>query len=481
MPKMSRARLAVLVLLIAPLAITVGVLPADAGEWSRFRGPNGSGVTEAKNLPAEFGPENNVAWQAAVPFGRSSPVMGDRQIFLTGIESDKLIVLALDRTNGREAWRRELERTHTAELHRATDSSTPSPATDGTNVYVFFHEAGLVSYDAAGTVRWRKPLGPFQNYYGIAASPILAGDRLLMLCDQGRGSFLVALDKDSGEELWRRDRPQRLEAFTTPVLLADGAVAVSGSRWLDAYDPATGEVRWSLGGVGTGPISSPVTDGDLVLVSAIDQASEAPPPFSQLAGEHDADADGELSHKELEGSWMQNHFLWLNNDGTGGISAEDWRRHTQEVINDSWGVFGIRLPVSEGKPEIVWNYRHNVPYIPSPLVHDGVFYMVDAGIVTSLDRATGELLKRGRLDNGSHKVYASPIAADGKLFIATLGGQVAVLAAGRDWQVLGLNDLGEEIHATPAIADDRLFVRTRSNLYAFASPPVEPVPATSGQ
>jgi len=455
--------------------------PAEAGDWSRFRGPNGSGVIEAKGLPAAFGPESNVAWRTEVPFGRSSPAVGDRQIFLTGIEGDKLVIVALDRKDGRQSWRRELERGHTAELHRATDSSTPSPVTDGTNVYAFFHEAGLVSFDAAGKERWRRPLGPFRNFYGIAASPILAGDRLLMLCDQAQDSFLLALDKDSGEELWRRGRPARLEAYTTPLLLADGTVLVLGSRWVDAYDPATGEPLWALGGVGTSPITSPVTDGDLLFVTAIDHASEAPPPFSQLAGEHDANGNGELSREELEGSWMKNHFAWINVDGKDGISKEDWRIHTQEVVNDSWGVFAIRLPGAGAKPEIVWNYRHNVPYIPSPLVHDGVFYMVDDGIVTSLDPATGELHKRGRLNKGSPKVYASPIAADGKLFVATVDGQVAVLAPGPEWEVLGLNDLGEEIHATPAIADDRLLVRTRGSLYAFAAPPAETTPKVTGQ
>jgi outer membrane protein assembly factor BamB len=353
--------------------------------------------------------------------------------------------------------------------------------TDGANVYAFFHEAGLVSYDGAGKERWRRPLGPFRNFYGIAASPILAGDRLLMLIDQAQDSFLVALDKDSGEELWRRSRPQRLEAYTTPMLLADGSVLVAGSRWVDAYDPTTGETRWALGGVGTSPITSPVIEGDLLFVVAVDHASEAPPPFSQLAGEHDADGDGELSREELEGSWMQNHFAWVNVDGKGGLSAEDWRIHSDEVVNDSWGVYAIRLPEVGGRPKVLWNYRQNVPYIPSPLVRDGVFYMVNNGIVTSLDTTTGELLKRGRLTDGSPKVYASPVAADGKLFVATLDGKVAVLTPGAEWEVLGLNDLGEEIHATPAITDNRLLVRTRSSLYAFATPPPEPATTATGR
>jgi outer membrane protein assembly factor BamB len=471
MPILSRAPFVALVIPLLLPAAVLGGPPADGGDWSRFRGPNGSGVVDAAGLPVELGRDRNVAWRTAVPFGRSSPAVGERQIFLTGVEGDKLVVVALTREDGRQAWRRELDRGHEAELHPATDSSTPSPTTDGVNVYAFFHELGLVSFDAAGKERWRRPLGPFSNFYGIAASPILAGDRLLMLCDQARGSFLLALDKDSGEELWRRSRPNRLEAYTTPLLLADGSVVVAGSRWLDAYDVVSGASRWTLGGLGTSPISSPVTDGELLFVNAVDFASEAPPPFSRLAGEHDADGDGELSRDELEGSWMQKHFAWINNDGEGGISAEDWQRHTREIVNNSWGMFAIRLPAAGAAPEILWNYRQNIPYIPSPLLYEGVLYMVKDGIVSSLDPATGALLKRGRLNRGSPKVHASPVAADGKLFIATQDGLLAVLAAGGEWQVLGLNDLGEEIHATPAIADDRLLVRTRDNLYAFATTP----------
>jgi outer membrane protein assembly factor BamB len=454
---------------------------AGADRWFRFRGPNGSGVGAASGLPAELGPERNVAWRTEVPFGRSSPAVGTRQIFLTGIEEGALVVVAIDRTDGSVAWRAGIDRGHTADLHRATDSATPSPVTDGENVYAFFHEAGLVSFDARGKERWRKPLGPFTNYYGIAASPILAGDRLLMLCDQGKGSFLLAVDKETGKELWRRDRPARREAFTTPTLLADGSILVSGSRWVDAYDPATGKTLWSLGGVGTGPISSPVVDGDLLFVNSIDQASEAPPPFSQLAGEHDGDGDGEISRQELEGSWMQNHFPWINGDGKGGISAEDWQRHVDEVVNDSWGAFAIRLPAGDQAAKVVWNYRRSVPYISSPLVHEGVFYMVKKGILTSLDRASGELIKRGRLGDGSPEVHASLVAADGKLYVAALDGTVAVVELGGEWQVLGVNDLGEEIHATPAIAADRLLVRTRSSLYAFAAPSPAPMPAASGR
>ena len=470
MPRMPRARVAALALLIPSLATATDSSAGD-GSWSRFRGPNGSGVAAAEGLPVEFGPEIHLAWRTEVPFGRSSPVVGGRHVFLTGIEEDKLVVVALDSESGALAWRRELDRAHDAELYYGTDSSTSSPVTDGENVYAFFHEAGLVSFDAAGRERWRRPLGPFRNHYGIAASPILDGRRLLMLCDQAKGSFLVALDKDTGEELWRRERPGRVEGYTTPVLLPDGSVLVSGSRWIDAYDPATGEPRWSLGGFGSGPIASPVVSGDLLFLASIDMASEAPPSFDQLAGQHDENGDGELSHSELADTWMKNHFPWVNVDGEGGISRADWKAHVSEVVNDSWGLFAVRLPEAGGKAKIQWNHRKNVPYIPSPLAYQGVVYIVNEGIVSSLDPASGTLLKRGRLGDGSPQVYASPVAADGKLVVATLDGEVAVLATGPQWEVLATNDLGEKIFATPAIADNRLLVRSRSSLYAFAAPP----------
>jgi hypothetical protein len=218
-------------------------------------------------------------------------------------------------------------------------------------------------------------------------------------------------------------------------------------------------------------VASPVVDGDLLFLAAVDHASNTPPTFSKLAADHDADGDGELAREELDGSWIQDHFNWVNGDGEGGVSEEDWSRLVDEIVNDSWGIQAVQLPASGNAARVIWNYRHNIPYIPSPLVLDDVFYMVSDGILSSLDRTTGKLIKRGRLTDGSPKVYTSPIAADGKLYIATLKGVVAVVEAGGEWQVVGLNDLGEEIHATPAVADDRLLVRTRTSLYAFATPP----------
>jgi outer membrane protein assembly factor BamB len=454
------------------LALVLFALPATAEEWSRFRGPNGSGVSSSTGLPVEFGPDKNKLWETTVPFGRSSPAIAGKRIFLTAVVDDQLVTLAVDRASGKTLWRQGLARGHVAELYEATDSATPTPVTDGSNVYVFFHEAGLVSYSRKGKERWRLPLGPFRNYYGIAASPVLAGDTLLLVCDQAQGSFLLAANKNTGKELWRRKRPARLESYSTPILYPGAekprVVVVSGSHWVDAYDIATGKTVWTLGGVGTGPIASPVLAGGTIFVNSPDHAEHGWPDFGELTKEHDGDKDGALSQAEVEGVWLKDHFGWLDTDADGSISAKDWERMGAEVVNDNWGLYAIRVPPGEGQPEILWNYRQNVPSIPSPLVYDDVFYMVEDGIVTSLEPKTGKLLKRGRLGSGSPKVYASPVAADGKIYIGTLDGQMAVLEAGPEWNVLMLNDFGEEIWASPAIVDGHVYVRTKSRLYSFA-------------
>jgi outer membrane protein assembly factor BamB len=163
------------------------------------------------------------------------------------------------------------------------------------------------------------------------------------------------------------------------------------------------------------------------------------------------------------------HFGWLDRDGNDVITEKDWNDLGTEVTTDHWGVYAVKLPKGEGEPEKVWNYRKNIPEISSPLVHDGVFYMVDKGIVTSLNAKTGELIKRDRIAEGSPKVYASPVAADGKVFIGTLEGSVVVLSAKGEWETLSSVDLEDEIWATPAIADGQLYVRTRGKLYSFGA------------
>jgi outer membrane protein assembly factor BamB len=450
------------------LAAQAAQVPAQ--EWSRFRGSNGTGVSASRGLPVEFSPQKNLDWVADVPFGRSSPVLAGDRIYLTAVDGGKLATLALDGASGRTLWSRMLERGETATMYHGNDSATPTPVSDGSNVYVLFHESGLVSYDASGRERWRRALGPFRNFYGLAASPVLAGDRLLLVCDQAVGSFVVALDKDTGRELWRTERTGRRESYTTPVLYPGDSdprqLVVYGSRFVDAYDLGTGRLAWTLPGVGSAPVSSPALSGDLLFVTGPDQQEETT-PFANEAAKHDANRDGCLAAAEVAATWIAQHFGYIDLDGSGCITAAEWNVIEGELGTSDWGAFAIRL--GQDAPKVAWNYRKNVSYIPSPLVYDGVFYMVKDGIVSSLDPGTGELHKRDRLSRDEKmKVYASPVAADGKLYFASLEGHVAVVKAGAQWEVLAVNDLDDEIYATPAIAGTRLYVRTKGRLYAFS-------------
>ena len=149
------------------LFLLVAGLSAGTPQWSRFRGPNGSGVSDATGLPVEFGPDHNVAWSTPVPFGRSSPIVVGDRIYLTATEDGDLVTMALDRTTGAILWRRDVPRAREDEIFVSNDSATPTPASDGANVYVLFLELGLISYDAEGTERWRMELGPFDNFYGL--------------------------------------------------------------------------------------------------------------------------------------------------------------------------------------------------------------------------------------------------------------------------------------------------------------------------
>src|SRR5437016_5851789 len=157
------------------LALFLAAGVATAGDWPRFRGPNGSGVAEARGLPAEFGPQKAVLWKTALPPGHSSPVLAGDRIFVTASENDKLLTIALDRASGKILWRGEVTRARADRHHDNNNPASPSVAADAGNVYAFFADYGAVSYTGAGKERWRAPLGPFRSYHGMGASPVLAG------------------------------------------------------------------------------------------------------------------------------------------------------------------------------------------------------------------------------------------------------------------------------------------------------------------
>ncbi len=464
-------------LLIIALLVAGSSISAQqrTNEWPQFRGPNGSGVADGFALPAEFGATKNLVWKTPVPFARSSPVVTASHVFLTASEGDKLITLALDRKTGKLLWRREVVRARHMPIYKANDAASPSPATDGKNVYAFFAELGLISYGPDGKERWRVPLGPFNSFYGMGGSPVLAGNTLVMVCDHRTNSFIVAIDARSGKELWRTSR-SNFEGYSTPAIYkpkgGPAQVIVLGSQTVDAYSLDKGERLWWVSKVGSYPKGVPVVGTDMVYVMA--EGADAPffPPFEETLKKYDADKDQRVHRDEMKAEPEGvEHFGWLdaNRDDYIDRAEYDFVRNSTTLGH---GLTAVRL-AGQGdvtSSHVVWRMQKAYPNIPAPLIYQGVMYLMkEGGIVSSLDPASGQILKQGRTPDALEEYYASPVAADGKIFMVSASGKVTVLKAGAQWEILATNDLDEEVWATPAIAGGNLYIRTRNALYSFGA------------
>lgn len=465
-------------LILAGLALLSSAV--FASEWNVFRGPNSSGISRSGDYPVQFGPETNVAWKAEAPEGHSSPVFGDELIFLTGFDDENLYIIALRRDTGEIAWNKAVRRPRKGEYHDDNTPASPSPATDGRNVYVFFNELGLVSYDAWGAERWRVELGPFNNPFGLGASPVLAGDKVIMVCDAESGSFMVAVDKDTGELAWRNEREFVRRGFSTPVLYEpeEGGlqVLVPGSYQLIAYDVETGEKVWWVRGLTWQLKPTPVMDEDTIYVQCwaggADYGNqEEVPGFEETLAAHDANGDGLISKEETPDPSMAGAWDNYDLDRDGFLGKRDWEQHRlrKSSVNS---IQAIRLGGQGDMTEtaIKWRYYKSLPNVPSPLLYQGVLYMMkEGGILTALDPETGKVLKQGRLRHALDRYFAAPVAAAGKLYVVSETGTLTVLKAGADWEVLEVNEFNEPVYATPALVDGRIYLRTKSALYCFGS------------
>ena len=449
------------------------VAAARTDEWRQFRGPNGTGVAEGFALPAEFNAKKNLVWKTAIPFARSSPVVTADRVFLTATEGDKLSTFALDRKTGKILWRSDVVRARHMPMYKANDGASPSPVSDGKNVYAFFGELGLISFGPNGNERWRLPLGPFNSFYGMGGSPVLAGNTLVMVCDHRNASFIVAVDARDGKVLWRKNRTN-FEGYSTPAIYkpsnGPAQVIVLGSNSVDSYSLDKGERLWWVSKVGAYPKGVPVIGTDMVYV--LGEGADKPffPTYEESLKQYDKDKDQKIHVDEMKATPdYAEHFGWLDANSDGYIERAEYDFVRNSTILGH-GLTAIRLP-GQGdltSSNVVWRLEKGYPNIPAPLIYRGVMYLMkEGGIVSSVDPATGNVLKQGRTPDALEEYYASPVAADGKIFVASASGKVTVLKADAQWEILGTNDLKEEIWATPAIAGGNLFIRTRNALYAF--------------
>ena len=419
----------------------------SAANWPQWRGPDGSGISTEKNLPIEWTPTKNIQWKTAIDGrGHSSPIVWGNKIFLTTAVEGEAVpgakamthmnegqvflhpdsvgadhrhtfkVMALDRNTGKILWETVAwQGTPYDNRHRKSSYASSTPATDGKLVYAFFGTEGLYAYDYNGKLAWKAQLGNLGTVgMGTGTSPILFENLVIVQCDEenGESSFIVALDKKTGKEVWRTPRKVQV-SWATPILVRTAKRAeliTSGTEFVISYDPATGKELWRHKGVESNAIPSPVANSDMVFLVAGFPAKIA---------------------------------MAIKLGGSGDLT---------------------------GTPNVPWTYAKGTAYVPSPILYGDYLYLTtDRGILTCIDAKTGEVKYEGGRIPIPATFTASPVAFDGKILMTSEDGDTFIVKAGPKHEILGTNSVGEAVYASPAIADGRIFIRGEKNLYCIGS------------
>lgn len=420
-----------------PLVI-FSALPLSAASWPQWRGPSNNGVA-ASSAPTKFSATENVKWRVAVPGrGNSTPIVVGDKIFLTtaiptgksgpasapgpngggvGVAEHEFVVMALDKASGKTLWRQTAITTTPHEgYHQQYGSfASNSPVSDGESVFVNFGSRGVYAYDLDGNLKWKKELAPLEMRleFGEGTAPVVHGDSLVLQHDQQVNSYVLVLDKRTGEEIWRADRKEE-SAWAQPLVVEYGGRTqlITSSTRVRTYDLATGELIWEAGGLGGNAIPAVVQVSDDMVIA--------------LTG------------------WRNANLLAIKLGGQGDIT---------------------------GNPEFIkWTNARGNSYTPSPVVHDGILYMVtDNGMLSALDALTGDVhyLQQRLPELQSYK--ASPVAADGKLYTASEGGIASVVKLGKTFEVVAANNMGDEMFvSSPVIVDGDLFLRSQDELFCIS-------------
>lgn len=464
----------------ALLSVAAVLTAADssAPNWPQFRGPNSAGVAADATPPVKFGPKEGVLWSVEVPWSPSSPcVWGDR-IFLTTYHDAQLETRCHDRTTGRLRWARGVKPTDLEEFHRQDGSpAAATPATDGRHVVSYFGSFGLICHDVDGKELWRHPLAVAQTAgkFGSGTSPVIVGQRVLLNRDQFQYSTLLAVDLKSGKKVWETDRPDAAGSFGTPAVWQNNGtdeIVLAGSARLKGYDLKTGVERWAIDGVTGMVCTTPVTGDGLLYFAAWSpgQADSPRQPWDEFLKKNDKNGDGVVSLDEIDPA-RRDYLRGLDRNRDGKFTKEDWdllKAGDAKADNVLIAVKpGGRGDISE--THVAWKYRKALPYVPSPLYYQGRLYFVkDGGLMSSLDPKTGEPFYAQERIGTTGNYYASPVAADGRIYVASLPGKLTVVkAGGTKPEIMHQVDFGERILATPALVGDKLYLRTATRLFAF--------------
>lgn len=464
-----------------PLFATSAALAAattSAAPWPQFRGVNSAGVAAGAKPPAQFGPTEGVLWSVEVPWSPSSPSVWGERIFLTTFHDGKLETRCHDRRDGRLRWARGITPDAIEEHHRTDGSPAAStPATDGHRVVSYFGSFGLICYDLDGAELWRYPLPVALSggRFGTGTSPAIVGRTVLLNRDQFEYSSLLALDVETGKKLWEAPRPECSGSFGTPVLWHnDGVdeVVLAGTAVLKGYALKSGAERWVIEGVAGMVCTTPVVGDGMLYFGAWSpgQADSPRPTWKVFLKRHDKNGDGIVEVEEIDAS-RRDFLRSMDRTRDGKITPEDWAILKAGDARANNRLLAVK-PGGQGDisaSHVAWEYRRALPYVPSPLHYEGRLYFVrDGGVMSSLDPRTGEPFYAQERINANGNYYASPVAADGRIYLFSLRGMLTIVKAGGDKpEVLHQSDFGTRIMATPALVGENLYLRTTTHLWAF--------------
>jgi len=427
--------------------LAVAALAFASENWPQFRGPGSTGVADDPALPDKWSATENVVWKTEIPgIGWSSPIVWGDNIFLTSViktgetetpkkglyfggerpaskDEHRWMVYAVDFKTGKILWEREVFKgVPPGPRHLKNSYASETPVTDGERVYAYFGNVGLYCFDMKGKLLWSKPTKPVRTRFGwgTAGSPVLHQGRIYIVNDNDDQSYIEALDKKTGAEIWRVERAEATNWATPYIWEHDGKaeIVTPGTKKVRSYD-LDGKLLWEFGGMSSITIMTPFTAHGLLYISSGYVGDQVRPVFAIKPG---AKGDITLAKGETSG------------------------------------------------PFIAWYRPTDGPYNPSPIVYGDYYYtLLDRGFFTCHDAKTGkEMYGKVRIDPAAGAFTASPWAANGKLFALSEDGDTFVIAAGPEYKLLHKNSLDELSMATPAIARGSLFIRTSSKLYRIA-------------
>jgi outer membrane protein assembly factor BamB len=464
-----------------PVVLLTSIGEEKPGSWSQFRGSGGAAVAVGSHpLPTEIGPKQYVLWKTPLPAGHSSPVVHGNRIYLTGVADKKLVTIGLDRKTGKEVWRTEAPHKGLEKVHKIGNAAQATAATDGKHVVVFFGSAGLFCYDQGGKELWRVPMGPFKTDFGAAASPLLVDGRVILNQDYDNESSLTVYDVKTGKVVWTKDRNEFGVGYATPFIWTVAGkkqIVQAGTLRVVGYDFDSGKEIWTVRGMARIGNMTPSVGPDNVLYIGGWGAGADPgdvievPPFDEELKKHDANKNGKLEAAEVPKGPIKDRLPQFDRNRDNAIDRDEWDSMRQIFAAAKNRMVAIR-PGGTGdvtKSHVLWEQTKQLPYVPSPLVYNDLIFLVkNGGLISTLEPKTGKTLKFDRIQARTN-YYSSPVGGDGKVYICSERGELTVISARAEWEVLHTADFGEDIFATPALVDGRIYLRTSGHLYCLGN------------